>query len=41
MRHLVPGYWTSVLVSVILHEAAHLGTALGMGYSVTRKCPRP
>jgi Zn-dependent protease len=36
MGHLVPGYWTSVLVSVVLHEAAHLGTALALKIKVKR-----
>jgi len=36
MGHLIPGYWTSVLVSVILHEAAHLVTAAYLRVKVKR-----
>jgi Zn-dependent protease len=36
MGHLIPGYWPSVLVAVVLHEAAHLVTALSLGVKVKR-----
>jgi Zn-dependent protease len=36
MGHFIPGYWTSVLVAVILHEAAHLVTAFSLGVKVKR-----
>src|ERR1700684_1387930 len=36
MDHLIPGYWTSVLVSVVLHEAAHLVTAVSLKVKVKR-----
>ena len=36
MIHLIPGYWTSVLVSVVLHEAAHLVTAVSLKVKVKR-----
>jgi Zn-dependent protease len=36
MGHLGPGYWTSVLVSVVLHEAAHLVTAFALRVKVKR-----
>ena len=34
--HFIPGYWTSVLIAVILHEAAHLVTAFLLDVKV--KC---
>jgi Zn-dependent protease len=34
MDHLIPGYWTSVLISVVLHEAAHLVTAVALKVKV-------
>jgi Zn-dependent protease len=34
--HLIPGYWTSVLISVVLHEAAHLATAFSLNVKVKR-----
>jgi Zn-dependent protease len=36
MGHFIPGYWTSVLLAVILHEAAHLVTAFSLGVQVKR-----
>jgi Zn-dependent protease len=36
MSHLIPGYWTSVLVAAVLHEAAHLVTALVLKVKVKR-----
>ena len=36
MDNLIPGYWTSVLVSVVLHEAAHLVTAMSLKVKVKR-----
>jgi Zn-dependent protease len=36
MGHLIPGYWTSVLISVVLHEAAHLVTAVALNVKVKR-----
>jgi Zn-dependent protease len=36
MGHLSLGYWTSVLISVVLHEAAHLVTAFALHVRVKR-----
>jgi Zn-dependent protease len=36
MGHFIPGYWTSVLVAVILHEAAHLVTAFTLDVKIKR-----
>ena len=36
MGHFIPGYWTSVLIAVILHEAAHLVTAFLLDVKVER-----
>ena len=36
MEHIIPGYWTSVLISVVLHEAAHLVTAVALKVKVKR-----
>jgi Zn-dependent protease len=36
MSYLVPGYWTSAVVAVFLHEAAHLVTALWLEVKIKR-----
>jgi Zn-dependent protease len=36
MGHFIPGYWTSVVVAAIVHEAAHLVTAFLLGVKVKR-----
>jgi Zn-dependent protease len=36
MGHPIPWYWTSVLISVVLHEAAHLVTAFAIRVKVKR-----
>jgi Zn-dependent protease len=36
MSYLVPGYWTSAVVAVFLHEAAHLVTALSLDVKIKR-----